>query len=101
MICEKSLSFVSGAIEMMYKIPEEIMKSTKQCRHKHGCLSSCAIFPQCMAIGKKRGDGIVVKEKPYCLGNCLYRSDITEQGMNELSLCLCPVSVEISKMNGM
>lgn len=85
---------------MIYKIPEEITENTILCRHKHGCLSSCAIFPQCMAVGEKRGDGIVVKEKPYCLGNCLYRSDIMGQGINELSLCFCPVYVEISKMNG-
>ena len=85
---------------MICEIPEEIIENTKLCLHKHGCLSSRAIFPQCMAVGEKRGDGIVVKEKPYCLGSCLYRSDITGQGMNELSLCFCPVYVEISKMNG-
>ncbi len=85
---------------MIYKIPEEITENTTLCRHNHGCLSSGAIFPQCMAVGEKRGDGIVVKEKPYCSVNCLYHSDITGQGINKLSLCFCPVYVEISKMNG-
>ncbi len=85
---------------MIYKIPEEIIENTILCRHKHGCLSSRAIFPQCMAVGEKRGDGIVVKEKPYCSVDCLYHFDIKGQGNNELSLCFCPVNVEIDKMNG-
>ncbi len=85
---------------MIYDIPEEIIKNTKLCLHKHGCLSSRAIFPQCMAVDEKRGDGIVVKKKLYCLGSCLYHSDIIGHGINDLSLCFCPVYVEISKING-
>ncbi len=93
--------FCQRAIEMIYEIPEEIIENTKQCLHRHGCLFSCAIFPQCIAIGKKRGDGIVVKKKSYCLENCSYHYDITcqGQGMKELFLCFCPVYVEISTMN--
>ncbi|MBU0663081.1 MAG: hypothetical protein KJ990_00910 [Proteobacteria bacterium] len=82
---------------MTCEIPEGIIEETRLCLHKHGCLSSCAIFPQCMVMGEKMGDGIVVKKKSYCIGECLYRVKIAGQDINKLSLCFCPVLAEVYK----
>jgi hypothetical protein len=82
---------------MIHEIPEEIIENSKRCRYKHGCLSSCAIFPQCLSMGEKKGNGIVVKKKPYCLGECLYHMKTTDPKINKSSLCFCPVFAEINK----
>jgi hypothetical protein len=93
------LSLVGGAIDMIHEVPEEIVKDTRLCLHKHGCLSSCAIFPQCVTMGEKKYNGLVVKKKPYCLDECLYHVNATDQDIDDnLSLCYCPVFVNIFKV---
>jgi len=87
---------------MIYEIPEEIINNTKLCYHKHGCLVSSAIFPQCIPTGKKGDDWIEVKKKSYCLGGCLYATDIkgNDKDKDAYALCFCPVRCNIFKMYG-
>jgi Zn-finger protein len=49
-------------------------------------------------MGEKKYNGLVVKKKPFCLDECLYHANATGQDIDNLSLCYCPIFMNIFKV---